>query len=144
VSSLPEILTDPALRPQAVEALAGVVEAEVQGSSGIGGVALKAAYRAVTRISPNLVLRAVDYMLPDVAEQLEPFWAARQGHSFGTYLTGRSDEAADALLSVTDRRAAKPDHAALATIYRGVRGRAKTQVAQALPRLGDTIEFLTK
>jgi len=53
-------------------------------------------------------------------------------------------EAAEALLAVTDRRAAKPDHAALATIYRGVRARAKTQVAQALPRLGDTIESLTK
>ncbi len=144
MTTLPEILTDPARRPQAVETLAGVVKAEVASKSGLSGIALKTAYKAVSTISPDLVLRAVDYMLPDFAEQLDPFWSARAGQPFGSYLSSRGDEAAEALLVVTDRRAAKPDHAAIAKIYNGVRSRAKSHVAESLPRLGTAIESLAR
>lgn len=141
-TDLSRILTDPARRPLAVEALAGVVEAEVQSRSGVVGMALKTAYKAVTSMKPDLVFRAVDYMLPDFADQLDPYWASRDGQGFGQYLSTRGDEVADALLVVTDKRAAKPDHAAIAKIYNGLRPRAKGLVEQALPRLGTTIESL--
>jgi len=141
-NDLSRILTDPARRPRCVEALAQVVDAEVQARSGVGGIALKTAYKAVTSIKPDLVLRAVDYMLPDVADQLDPFWAAREGQDFGAYLSSRGGEVADALLGVTDQRAAKPDHSAIAKIYNGLRPRARGLVEQALPRLGTTIESL--
>ncbi len=73
-------------------------------------------------------------------QALDPFWTARSGQPFGTYLTSRSAEAAEALLGVTDQRAANPDHAALAKIYNGIRPKAQGMVASALPRLGAAVE----
>lgn len=142
MTSLPALLTDPVRRPRAVEALAGVVQDEVQSRTGISGIALKTAYKAVTAIKSDIVFKAVDYMLPDFAQALDPFWTARSGQPFGTYLTSRSAEAAEALLGVTDQRAANPDHAALAKIYNGIRPKAQGMVASALPRLGAAVESI--
>lgn len=142
MTSLPLVLTDPARRPQAVEALASVVESEVRDRSGISGVALKTAFKAVTAIKSDIVFKAVDYMLPDFADALDPFWAARGGQPFGAYLSGRGAEAADALLNVTDKRANKPEHATIAKIYNSLRPKAQGMVEAALPRLGAAVESL--
>ena len=142
--SLPVVLTDPARRPQAVQALAGVVEGEVQARSGMSGVALKTAFRAVTAVKSDIVLKAVDYMLPDFADALDPFWVARGEQGFGTYLSSRGPEAATALLGVTDKRAAKPKHAAVAKIYNSLRPKAQGMVEAALPRLGEAVESLAR
>lgn len=139
-STLSTILTDPARRPQAVAALSAAVEAEVQGRSGISSLPIKAGYKAVTAIKPQIVTRAIDRMLPDFAQRLDPFWASRDGQPFGAHLASQGDQAAEALLTVTDERAQKPDHAAAAKVYNGLRPKAKELVEAALPRVGEAIE----
>ncbi len=143
MSSLPELLLDPSRRDQVVAALVSTVESEVQSKSGIGGMALKAAFKAVQKISPELVRRAVNGMLPDMAERLDPIWQSRGEQPFGVYLPSRGDEAADAMLAVTDERAARPKHAAVAKIYNTVRPKAKSQVVEALPAVGRAIDSVT-
>ncbi len=142
MTGLTELLLAPERREQVVSALEETVIAQVNSTSGLSGVALRTALAAVRKLSPDLVRRAVAGMLPDIASQLEPFWAARGGQSFAAYLPTRSDEAADALLAVADERATRPSHAAVARIYGTVRPKAKAQVTGALPALGATIDEL--
>lgn len=141
MSTLPEILTSPQRRPAAVQALTDVVQDEVRGKSGVGGMALKAGFAAATKIRPDLVPHAVERLLPDFAERLEPYWQGRNGQPFGEHLRAHGDQVADDLLAVTDERVAQA-RPAIAKIYGGLRPKAKTQVVDALPRLGGAIESL--
>lgn len=141
-TSLNDALLDPTTRDQAVDTLVGVIDAEVAGKKGLGGTVLKTAYSAVKRVNDGIVRRAVNGMLPDAARALQPYWDARGSQPFGAYLAANGDAAADGLLAVADTRAANPRHAAVATIYNGVRPKAKQHVVEALPRLGTAIEGL--
>ena len=140
MTTLSETLLTPERRPQTVDALVGVVEAEVASKSGISGAAIKTAYKAARKIDDRIVRRAIAGMLPDFLDRLAPFWAARGDQPFGSQLAAQSDAAAEALLSVTDARAANPKHAALAKVYGMMRGKAKEHVVAALPRLGSALE----
>ncbi|MFN8075941.1 MAG: hypothetical protein U0Q15_11045 [Kineosporiaceae bacterium] len=143
-TTLSTILADPARRTQAVAALTAAVEAEVQGRSGLSSLPIKAGYKAVTAVKPTIVATAIDRMLPDFASSLDPFWATRGAQPFGAHLAAQGDSAAEALLSVTDSRAVKPDHAGAAKIYNGLRPKAKELVEAALPRVGDAFESVTR
>ncbi len=144
VSTLPEILTSSVGRPAAVRALADVVEDEVRRKSGVGGMALKAGFAAAAKMRPDLVPHAIDKMLPEFAERLDPYWQQRGEQPFGAYLQGHSEPVSDALLGVTDARLQNPNHAALAKIYAALRPKARSQVAESLPRLGAAIESLAR
>lgn len=141
MSSLSEILTTPEKAPAAVTTLSGVVQDEVQSKSGIGGMALKAGFAAATKIRPDLVPHAVERMLPDFAEKLDPYWQGRGAQPFGEHLRAHEAQATDALLAVTDERV---EHArpAIGKIYSGLRPKAAAHVRDALPRLGAAIESL--
>lgn len=141
-TTLSETLLDPARRDHAVTTLVNVVEAEVASKGGLSGVALKTGFKAVQKMSPDLVRRAVNGMLPDFATSLQPYWEARGESPFGAYLASHGSVVADSLLSVSDERAQRPNHAAVAKIYNGLRPKAKAQVEEALPRLGTAIESL--
>lgn len=140
VVSLSTTLLDPARRSAAVEALVSVVDSEVKGKGGISGAAIKTAYAAANKLDGSLVRRAVSRMLPEFLTQLDPFWDGRGANPFGTQLADDGDRAAEALLTVTDERAANPKHAAVAKIYGMVRARAKDHVRAALPRVGEALE----
>ena len=60
--------------------------------------------------APGYIQHMVKSLLPDLVDQLEPYWAdfnASGGSEFGDYLAKRGDEVSEALLSVTDARAAR-------------------------------------
>lgn len=141
--TLPELLLDPARRGATVAALAQTLSAEVSGKSGLTGMALKTALAAVRKISPDLVERALNGMLPDMAAQLDPLWQAKGDQPFAAYLPTRADEAADALLNVADQRAGNPRHAAIAKVYNTVRPKAKVHVVAALPAVGRVLDEVT-
>ncbi|WP_288799203.1 DUF6918 family protein [Arsenicicoccus cauae] len=141
-TTLTETLLAPTRRDTVVDTLVGVIDAEVAGKRGVGGAIIKTAYGAVKKVNDGVVRRAVDGMLPDAAASLQPLWDARGDQAFASYLTAHGDQAADALLAISDTRAANPRHAAIATIYNGVRPKAKQLVVEALPRLGAAIETL--
>jgi hypothetical protein len=84
----------------------------------------------------------VGKLLPDFVAQLEPYWAdftTSGGGDFGDYLAKRGDEVAEALLSVTDAKAATSGRPTVIKAYRGVRGSAAKHIRAALPRLGDLV-----
>ncbi|RNI23864.1 DUF6918 family protein [Flexivirga caeni] len=141
MSSLSDTLLAPDRRPAVVADLVSVVNAEVKEKKGVGGVTVKAGYAAVRKVSPSIAASATDRMLPDFATALQPFWDDFGGAGdFGAYLAERGDAAADALLSVTDARAAATDREPLKRAYQGLRGKAKGHVQQALPRIGRVVQ----
>lgn len=142
MSSLSEALLAADRRPSVVADLVTVIEAEVKDKKGVGGVAVKGGYAAVRKFNPTVAADATNRMLPQVAEALQPFWDdfSDGAGDFGAYLAGRSDQVADALLAVTDARAAATEREPLRRAYNGLRGKAKGHVEQALPRLGKVVQ----
>ena len=91
---------------------------------------------------PGHVRYMVESLLPDMVGELEPYWldfSTSGGAEFGDYLAKRGDEVSDALLSVTDARAAASSRPAIIKAYGTVRGSAVKQVGAELPRVGDLV-----
>jgi hypothetical protein len=138
-SSLKSALLDSANRPAVVADLNQLVDTEV----GKKGLAVKSGYGLVKKIKPGIIGAAVDSLLDDFVDRLEPFhadFAASGSGSFGDYLSGRSDEVADALLSVTDERAERSRRDSIKKVYGKLRPQGKKNVEEALPGLGAVIE----
>ena len=97
----------------------------------------------MTKLKPGVVPAAVDKMLPQFTTALEPFYneyKSTGGAGFGAFLAGRPEQAAEALLSVTDDRAEYSSSEALKKAYTKLRPNARKNVEEALPRLGTLIE----
>jgi hypothetical protein len=139
-----DALLDETRRPTAVTALTEVIDAEVADKSGFGGAAVKAGYAAARKLGGDFVPSATDRLLPQFAAALDPLWATKGDMAFATHLQARSDEAADALLAVTDAKADATSHTAARKVYGAMRGKAKEQVVAALPRLGAAVERLVR
>ena len=104
-ATLQEILLAPDNQPQVIADCYKLVEQEVASMSGISGTAIKVAYKTVIRFAPGHVRFMVESLLPQMVDNLQPFWAdfnTSGGSDFGDYLTKRGEEVSDALLSVTD------------------------------------------
>jgi hypothetical protein len=141
--TLNDILLSPAKRPTVVAELNELVGQEVSDKSGVSGAAVKLGYATVTKLKPGVVPAAVDKMLPQFTTALEPFYneyKATGGAGFGAFLAGRPEQAAEALLSVTDDRAEYSSSEALKKAYTKLRPNARKNVEEALPRLGTLIE----
>ena len=98
---------------------------ELADKSGVSGTALKLAYKTVKTFMPGHVEFMVRDLLPDMVDQLDPFWAGFRtsgGAEFGDYLTKRGDEVAEALLTVTD---AQRGRVRTANGHQGVQERAR-------------------
>ncbi|WP_410576184.1 DUF6918 family protein [Amycolatopsis sp. lyj-108] len=141
--TLKEILLDSSRRPAVVSDFEGLVDAEVSDKGGVSGAVVKTGFAAVKKIKPGIIPSAVDALLDDFTVALEPFYGdykAKGGNDFGAYLAGRGDEAADALLSVTDARADKSSRDSIKKVYGKLRPNGKKNVEEALPRLGQLID----
>ncbi len=142
VATLQEILLAPGTKPRVVEDCYALIQQELAEKSGISGAALRLAYKTATTFAPGHVRNMVEKLLPRMVEELEPFWMdfnAAGGTEFGDYLAKRGDEVADALLRVTDDRAAASDRPVIVRAYRSVRSGAAKHVKAALPQVGDLV-----
>ena len=142
-ATLQEMLLTPDVKPQVVADCQALVQQELSSKSGLSATALKVAYKAVTAFAPGYYQETVGVMLPDMAYQLEPFWAdftASGGSEFGDYLAKRSGEVAEALLAVTDDMAGASERATIVKAYKAVRGGAGKNIEAALPNLGAMIQ----
>lgn len=140
MSSLQQTLLEPARRPAVVKTLVEVVDAEVASKSGISGRLIKTGYAAVTKVSEGFVGKAVNKLLPGFSAALDPFWQDRGDRAFADVLVSRQDEAAEALLAVTDREVGGAKNGVVKKVYGSLRGKAKENVVTALPRVGAAIE----
>ena len=142
MATLQEMLT-PEVEPQFVADCQALIDGEVNGKSGISGTAVKAAYKVAATFAPGYYTETIKSILPDMLDALEPFWAdfLESGTAqFGDYLAKRGDEAADALLAVTDRMADVSGRAAIVKAYKMVRGSAGRNIEAALPALGALLQ----
>ena len=141
--TLKEILLDSSRRPTVVTDLETLVDAEVSDKGGVSGAVIKTGFAAVKKIKPGIIGSAVDSLLDEFTAKLEPFYAdfkGQGGGDFGAYLSSRGDQAADALLAVTDARAEKSSRDSIKKVYGKLRPNGKKNVEEALPRLGQLID----
>jgi len=141
-ATLQESLLAPQTRPQVTADCFTLIEQELADKSGISGTAVKLAYKTVNTFMPGHVRHMVGVLVPDMVARLEPFWAdftTSGGSGFGDYLAKRGDEVSQALLSVTDARAAASTRPTVIKAYGSVRGHAVKHVQAALPRVGDLV-----
>ena len=141
-ATLQEILLGAGTRPQVIADCYALIEQEISEKSGVSGTAVKLAYKTVNTFMPGHIRTMVEKLLPDLADQLEPFWAdfsSSGGSGFGDYLAKRGGEVAQALLSVTDAKAGSSGRPTIVKAYGSVRGSAAKHIEAALPRVGELV-----
>ncbi len=141
-ATLDEILLAPETQPNVIADCNTLIEEEISDRSGFSGAAVKLAYKTVNTFKPGHIRYMVESLLPQLVAELEPYWAdfnASGGSAFGDYLAKRGDEVSQALLSVTDARAAASGRPTIIKAYNTVRAGAAKHVEAALPRVGDLV-----
>jgi hypothetical protein len=141
-ATLHQILLAPETQPQVIADCFDLIEQQVSDKSGVSGAAVKLAYKTVNKFLPGHVRFMVESLLPQMVDQLEPYWAdfnTSGGAAFGDYLAKRGDEVAQALLSVTDARAAASGRPTVVRAYGTVRGSAVKHIQAALPAVGELV-----
>ncbi len=124
-------------RPQLLEDCSKLIDEEVSAKSGLTGIAVKGAYGVVKALKPGIIRESVDALIDEFVEKMEPFYVAQQssGNSVEAYFSARPGEVADALLGVTDARAARSKNGTIKKAYEGLRPKGKQHVEAAIPRL---------
>lgn len=142
MGSLAEALNDESKKTDVVKDTCELIDAEVKDKGGLSGIAIKAGYSAVKGIKPGFVQKAVEDLLPEFAKALDPIAdeakAANQTPS--SYFASHADKVADALLAITDAKASRAKSGVAKGAYDKLRGSAKKNVEQAVPRLGKLVE----
>ncbi len=140
MSTLPDVLLNEAKKTEVIEDCCALIDAEVKDKGGLSGLAIKAGYSAVKGIKPGFIKQAVTDMLPEFAKALDPLFQEAQGKPVADFFAQNSTRAADALLAITDARAAKSKSGVVKGTYDKLRGSAKKNVEAAIPRLGKMVE----
>jgi hypothetical protein len=140
--TLPEMLGGNPKRQQVVDDACRVLDDEVSDKSGLSGLAIKGAYGVIKGIKPGFVREVVDGLLDDFLNCLDPLYqeALTRGVEPGAHLRANSGRVADALLAVTDGKAARSQRAVVKSTYEKLRPTAKKQVEAAVPRLAAMLD----
>src|SRR5689334_19242555 len=104
MASLKELLGAGEKRGRLVDDALRVLDAEVEDKSGLTGIAVKTAYKVVKGVSPGFLREAVDHLLDDFLNALDPLYqeALTRGVGPRQHLQSNPGRVADALLSITD------------------------------------------
>ncbi len=137
--TLKAIITTPETRPVVVDECVALVESEVQGK----GLIIRGAFKTVKKIKPGFVKGAIDGLLDEWLDKIEPYygtWKSGDNGGLSAYLSGQKHEVANDLLTVTDARAETSKHKTAAKMYKKLRPSALTNVESAVPGLAALIE----
>jgi hypothetical protein len=144
--TLQETLLAPEIQPRLIADCQELVEHEVADLSGVTGAAVRLAYKTVRTFDAGHIRVMIESLLPDVAGALQPYWTSftadclADSGDFGGYLAAREDEAAEALLAITDDRRRYSERPVIVKAYNTVRGSAVKHVKAALPALGALVQ----
>ncbi len=138
-------LTPASARSAVVADACDLISAEVARTSGVSGFAIRSAYRALTRLRPGMLSSAVDSLLDPFADRLDPFYQEHltTGRPLADIMSEQRTSMAEALLAVTDERAARTKQAQLRRVYHRVRGSARSHVEEAAWGVAELIETHT-
>ncbi|MFO0599571.1 MAG: hypothetical protein U0228_29970 [Myxococcaceae bacterium] len=142
MSSLPEILNSDTKKNVVVDDCLVLIDLEVADKGGLSGLAIKAGFSAIKGVKPGFVRAVVVDLLPEFASALDPIFQEAKGKSVpvSPHFNQHSGRVADALLSITDAKAARSKSGVVKGTYDRLRGTAKKNVEAAVPRLGKLIE----
>jgi hypothetical protein len=142
MSALRDALGSGDNRRKVIDDACRVLDLEVSDKGGLTGLAIKGAYKLVQGVKPGFIREAVDHLLDDFLDALDPVYqeARQKGEPPGPYLRRSSSRVADALLSVTDRKAEKAQRPVIKKTYDKLRPTAKKHVEDAAPRLSEMLE----
>jgi hypothetical protein len=141
--TLADLLAQPPMREQVVSDCVALVDGEVQAKTGLSGVAIKGAYGTVKKIKPRFVPEVIDTLLDEWIAKLEPYfskWSSARSGTLTEFLSARSEDVAEDLLSVTDQRAENTSHGTVRKLYHRMRASAKANVMAAVPKLAARME----
>ncbi len=137
--TLPELLLDEQRRREVVADSERVLDEEVASKSGVTGLAIKGGFKVVKKLDGGrMIPNAINDLLPDFCEAWEPHHAEYRGgdaESFEAYSHGREETLANALLAITDARAAHAENKVLKKVYAKLRPMGVKQIIAALPRV---------
>jgi len=142
MGALSDVLGDATKKNVIVEDCLELLDAEVKDKGGLSGLAVKAGYGAVKGIRPGFIRQVVTDLLPDFAKAIDPIWQDGKdaGKKTPEYFAANSERVADALLAITDEKAKRAKSGVVKSTYEKLRGSAKKNVEQAVPRLGKLVE----
>jgi hypothetical protein len=140
MKSLKKITEDPDVSTSVLMDGLRVLDEEIAKRSGIGGLAIKGAYKAVKNVQGGKALRrAVEILMPEFIDKLDPYYTRYQeegtGKTWTDYLQPHYPTIADELLTVTDRKVQDTDNRAIRGTYNKLRPKAKNEVVASLPAL---------
>jgi hypothetical protein len=127
------------LRVTVVSECCDLIDAQVKTK----GFVIKSGYAAIKTIKKRFVPEVVDGLLNDWLAEMQPHydkWVANPQSTFADYVIARSDDVAEDLLKVTDRRAEKSQHGTAKKMYVRMRDSAKKNVVEAIPDLARLIQ----
>jgi hypothetical protein len=130
-------------RESVIDDACRILDAEVSDKGGLSGMAIKAAYGVVKNIKPGFIRLVVDGLLDEFLLAVEKVHeSAGNGLSAATAVRNNPGQLADALLSVTDRKAANSERPVIQSTYDKLRPSAKKHVESAVPRIADLLDRL--
>ena len=143
MGKLVDTLLKAEVRPTLLRDCVVMIDEEVSSKGGLSGMAIKAGYATVKAFKAGIVHESVEGMIDDMVKNLEPLWDEyEKGGKAGTletYLGARSGQVADALLKISDDRAATTRHHTLKKVYEKLRPTGKKNVEQAVPRIAGVV-----
>lgn len=142
MTTLAQLLLAPDRHDALVARTSAWVERYVHESHGLRGTALKAGLAAARAARPDAVERAVNRLLPEFAEALEPYWQkfrASGEKDFSAYLKRHARGAAAAMMERTDARIAASPNKTLHAGYRRLRGTLAAELEKMLPDIARMI-----
>lgn len=115
---------------------AQLIDEQVATKTGLSGLAIKTAYRAFKGIGSGYIPRALQNLVPQALDALDPMWTKglQVGDPVG-HLSQNSSETADVLLGVTDAKLAHAKNKIVIATYKRVRKSVKGDVEEAVPGL---------
>jgi hypothetical protein len=143
--SLGDSISDPSKKAAIVADCCTLVDEEVSAKSGLSGLAVKAGYAAVKGIKPGFIAEVVDKLLPEFAGKIDAIWEeGKKAGNATSHFNANKSRVADALLSVTDAKSKNAKSSVVRGTYDKLRGSAKKNVEDAVPRLGRLVEKHSK
>ena len=141
MAHLKELLGDPSEKKNVIDDCLQLIDAELK-DKGLAGIPLKAGYAVVNGVKPTFVRDALDHLLPDFSDKLDPIYqeAIASGKDVAPFFTEQKARIAEALLEITDARAKQSKHTTVVKAYGKLRGTGKGHVEAAVPRLGKLVE----
>ena len=74
MGSLIETVQIPARRKEVIADCDTLIQEEVNSKRGLGGIAVKAAFKMIRKVKPDIVPNAMDDLLDEFSEKIDPFW----------------------------------------------------------------------